>query len=870
MKTTIKRCVLALLAVMGVAGAKAVPAYPGLMKMRQPDGTVVEVRLTGDEHYALMTDAEGRPMVRDRQTGFIRLAQTQEIDDRETALQADVRLSSQRRGATAGGPRRVRISDIPTLGHQQSLIILVEFTDRQFTMTDPQDFYHRMLNAEGYTNQYGATGSARDFYLASSNGLYQPDFVVVGPVRLPRSYSYYGANRGYQSGIDYQIPEFIHDAALAADSLVDYSQFDSDQDGMVDNIYFFYAGYGEADSGSQSTIWPHSANYYTDFEETLILDGMYINRYACSQELSGQTSRPVGIGTFVHEYGHVLGLADHYNTQNQQAGGPGLWDTMANGSYLNNQHTPPLFSAFEQAELGWLEYTELVPAEVDSIIRMPSLADEPIGYRVSVTDDEYFIIENRQLQGWDKYLPGHGLLVWHVDMDERTWQLNKVNDDPTHQRLDLIEADRTPEHDGGDAFPGTRDVKQFTFTSWAGDDVFGFATVDEQSPTVRFLFSGSAYVLAAPTDAAVSDVMGRQATLTWQPSRDATTYEVRLKAPPTAPEGASIEMLTIVPPSGGEGGALSLTLTGLEPLTDYTVELTARMADFTSPVVSLQFTTTDLFYVERSVEALPATAVGPGTFTANWTRLAQTDTYFVSLLRRELTGQAALSCDFTGQSAALPEGWTTSSRRYDTRYFGQAAPALRLSSDGDYLRMGVPEGGQITGLSFWYRSAGESNTLTLEALSDGQWQPVGETLILPAAESKTADFIVDRADSLRLVFGKSAQYVAIDDIVCTYLVDEFNPVPAMTMLPAGAQTSYVFSNLAAGTYAYTVSGQGPEGTSLPSEPVVVEVEASPDAISSPKNADSIASGPAYSLSGQRVSPAYRGLVIKAGRKVLQR
>ena len=206
MKTTIKRCVLALLAVMGVAGAKAVPAYPGLMKMRQPDGTVVEVRLTGDEHYALMTDAEGRPMVRDRQTGFIRLAQTQEIDDRETALQADVRLSSQRRGATAGGPRRVRISDIPTLGHQQSLIILVEFTDRQFTLTDPQDFYLRMLNAEGYTNQYGATGSARDFYLASSNGLYQPDFVVVGPVRLPRSYSYYGANRGYQSGIDYQIP----------------------------------------------------------------------------------------------------------------------------------------------------------------------------------------------------------------------------------------------------------------------------------------------------------------------------------------------------------------------------------------------------------------------------------------------------------------------------------------------------------------------------------------------------------------------------------------------------------------------------------------------------------------------------------------
>ena len=849
MKKTLRLIALTALTLLPAATpeAGAVPAYPGRIKVTQPDGSVVHIRKTGDEHYALTLDDQGRPLVLDPTTGYYRPATPAEIEPEAEARRADARLRQ---------PRKVRISDIPTLGRQQSLIILVEFSDRQFSMADPHDFYHRMLNDEGYTNAYGATGSARDFYLASSNGLYQPDFVVVGPVRLPRSYSYYGANRGYQSGIDYQIPEFVHDAALAADSLVDYAQFDSDADGMVDNIYFFYAGYGEADSGAQNTIWPHSANYYTDFEETLVLDGMYINRYACSQELSGQTSKPVGIGTFVHEYGHVLGLADHYNTQNQQAGGPGLWDTMANGSYLNNQHTPPLFSAFERAELGWLDYTELRPAEVDSIIHMPCLADVSLGYRVSVTADEYFVIENRQQKGWDRYLPGHGLLVWHVDMDERTWQLNKVNDDPTHQRLDLIEADRTPEHDGGDAFPGTKGVGQFSFTAWSGEEAFGFAAVDEQVPTVSFLLSGSAYVLAAPTELGVSGVMGRRATVSWTPSADAATYELTL----LDDQGQPLLQETL------DARQTSYELTDLQPQTDYTVSLVAHMADYASSPALLPFATTDLFYVERSPEALPATDVQAGGFTANWAALDATDCYYVSLAIRSRSALVHTKCDFTAQSASLPDGWTTSSRRFDTRYYGEASPSMRLSSDADYLLIGCPEGSRIVHLSFWYRSASEGNQLRIEMLKDGVWQSVVEPLVLPAAEAKNADFTVSEADSVRIVFSKQAQYVAIDDVVCSYLDYEFVPYFGQTMLPVGSALSYTFTNLTPATYCYTVLGEGPDGRSLPSQPVEVVVEAAPQSVEPIATQASAPRHTLYNMNGQRVSPAYRGLIVRDGRK----
>lgn len=838
-----------LLAAASVGESLAVPAYPWPIKVKQPDGTVLTIRILGDEHGARVVTTDGRPVYFEgTENGGMWKELTASMTD---PLQGypDFRLPR-------SAARKTRISDIPTTGHQKSLIILVEFSDKQFTMNDPGDFYHRMLNEEGYTNAFGATGSARDFYLASSNGLYDPEFVVVGPVRLPRSYSYYGADRGYQSGIDYQIADFVHDAAAAADELVDYSEFDSDHDGKVDNIYFFYAGYGEADTGTSNTIWPHSANYYDDFGETLVCDGMYINRYACSQELSGVQHVPVGIGTFVHEYGHVLGLADHYNTQNQQAGGPGLWDTMANGSYLNNQHTPPLFSAFERAELGWLDYTELTTG-ADSIISMPCLADSALGYRVSVpgNENEYFVIENRQPVGWDRYLPGHGLLVWHVDMDEETWMKNKVNDDPNHQRLDLIEADRTPEHDGGDTFPGTKNVTQFSFNGWSGDEVFGFAMIEERQPEVRFLLSGTAYELPAPALVAVSELKGRSALVSWSPVSDATDYRLTL----------CHESDTLLQQEF-DAGTNSFLLKDLQPLTGYSVSVQALMATYVSASQPHTFTTTDLQFSERQVMAQAATNIQPGAFTARWQPLDGAEAYQLSLFRNEMSGRGEVSWDFTGQSASRPDGWMTTGSRFDNNYYGEAAPSLRLSKDGDHLT--ATHTAPLTGISFWYRAANAGNKLSVSEYADGQWILVGDTIEVPAAQAQTISMALHQADSVRIVFHRRANYVQIDDVVCEYEVEQLEPVSGQTGLLVGNATAYTFMRLPAGTYSYSVVGIAGDEQSLPSDFVKVEVTAGPDAITTLQQAS--VPTHVYDLQGRRVRPGRsHGLFITTdGRKVI--
>ena len=70
-------------------------------------------------------------------------------------------------------------------------------------------------------------------------------------------------------------------------------------------------------------------------------------------------------------------------------------------------------------------------------------------------EEEYFLFENRQQEGNGAYIPGHGMLVWHIDFDLDIWLINAANNDPDHQRVDLIEADNklTPDSRAGGAFP---------------------------------------------------------------------------------------------------------------------------------------------------------------------------------------------------------------------------------------------------------------------------------------------------------------------------------------------------------------------------------------------------------------------------------
>ncbi len=303
-------------------------------------------------------------------------------------------------------------------------------------------------------------------------GKFNPTFDVYGPVTLEHGYHYYGENNSL-TGQDLHATDMVIEACRALDDEIDYTQYDLDGDGVIDNVYVVYAGYGASDSGMADRIWPHSYNFAND-ERRVWLDGKMLGNYACSNEINFNTGRMTGIGTFVHEFGHCLGLPDMYNTVDQSATfTPGEWDFMDYGMYNNGTHTPPCVTAYERMFLGWLEPVELVQPDNLSLGHIAGNT----AYMISTNlPDEYFILENRQPEGWDAFIPGHGMLVWHIDYVKSVWDENRVNTNPSHQYVDILEADnhRSLDDIAGDPFPGTSgktaitDETQPSLRTWLG------------------------------------------------------------------------------------------------------------------------------------------------------------------------------------------------------------------------------------------------------------------------------------------------------------------------------------------------------------------------------------------------------------------
>ena len=461
-----KKIITSLVALLIATASYAVPARPGWQTKSQPDGSTIQVRLVGDEFHHYWTDTNGN-MVKQDANGYWQVLTEQPALPAKAAR----RYSSARHIASP-------VAKAPATGSPRGLVILVNFKDQTFQSVNNQSAMHDMMNADNYTYN-GATGSVAKYFADQSNGQYTPVFDVVGPVTLPYSMSHYGANDS--EGNDLLPGDMVVEACSIANALhnVDFTRYDNDYDGYLDFVYIIYAGKGEADGGTENTIWPHSwdvysAEYFGNCsynESKRMFDNRYIYQYACSGELDGPTGKRAGIGTIAHEFSHVIGLPDLYdidygqNYEDEMT--PEAWHLMDHGSYNNDGRTPPSYTIYDKYFLGWL-----TPENPGNTAQELTLAANE-GYQIAssnsllsaTTTNTVYYIENRQQSGWDAHLPGHGMLIWKVTYNQTAWNNNGPNDENGNLRYALVSAtgQTTKIGTAADPFPGTGNK-----TSWSG------------------------------------------------------------------------------------------------------------------------------------------------------------------------------------------------------------------------------------------------------------------------------------------------------------------------------------------------------------------------------------------------------------------
>lgn len=451
---------------------KAIPAKPGVVRLQAKDGTIIEAERVGDEYYHCLKSLDGYIVKKTSENYYVKSNEKFDVQKR-----TEMRQMAKMRRENHMEPRSM--DETTTNYASKGLVILVSFTDRSFTHTKAS--FSNMMNQQGYSYN-GATGSAKDYFKSTSLGKYNPTFDVYGPYTLSHSTSYYGGND--YSGNDERPAQMVVDAVaqLVADKGQNILRnYDCDNDGYVDNVFIFYAGYAESTSYDDDDIWPHRWVVISESNASgkTTYGGKTIYDYACASELDGSygTTRN-GIGAFCHEFSHVLGLPDLYDTGYSYGWAtPGDWDIMDFGCYNNEMKTPAAYSAQEKFYVGWLTPTLL--NQSGSYTLNNANTGNGQAYMITSTGKsnmkptspspkEYYLLENRQQTGWDAYLPGHGMLVWKINYSSSKWENNTVNNYRQSLGCVIVAAGGDRKYNGeyvssdSDPFPGTSKVKTFT------------------------------------------------------------------------------------------------------------------------------------------------------------------------------------------------------------------------------------------------------------------------------------------------------------------------------------------------------------------------------------------------------------------------
>lgn len=499
--------------------SEAVPAYPKPIMVTQSDGSTLEILLHGDEHVHYVTTIDN-VLIKQNAHGVYEYAKVNNLGNVQSigikAYNASKRLVSEKlivdakcrdlsalnvklknsRVGQYSAAMNIGMAHVNPNTFSRGVVILVNFSDKSFVTPNALQAFTNLTNERGYSAN-GGTGSARDFFIAASDSAFMPTFDVYGPYNLPHAMAYYGGNNDL--GKDENPQQMIIDACAAADNDINFADYDLNNDGKIDNVCVYYAGYNEAEGGGDNTVWPH--RWHVD--SGVKFDGKTLYGYSCTSELKGSSgSTMCGVGTFCHEFGHVLGLPDMYVTDGDPFPTLGNWDIMCYGPYNNNGNTPPTYSAYERYFMGWLKPVLL--NESDSCV-LPSILSSNKAYMITKTgtsnDDgqdpnpaEFFLLENRQKQSWDEFLPWHGMLITHINYNSSTWTTNTVNNDSTDMGIDLVEADGIPgpRTEYADTYPGTTRTTSYTPKMHDGTNLtaLSITNIEEYDKVVSFNFMG--------------------------------------------------------------------------------------------------------------------------------------------------------------------------------------------------------------------------------------------------------------------------------------------------------------------------------------------------------------------------------------------
>ncbi|MCL2039159.1 MAG: M6 family metalloprotease domain-containing protein [Bacteroidetes bacterium] len=566
----------------------AVPATPELVTITQPDGSKIEVYIRGDENINWFESTDQFTLLRN-EAGFIVYATknangdlipsqhiftndgsndnaTKERTDFITNLDKKLFFSERQVSHFINDAEKPNINQknqdnfqnyyiensVNIEGTRKYLVVLMSYPDLPFTKT--KEDFEALFNEVGYGNY----GSVRDYFVQNSYGKFTPEFIIVGPYTTEFGIDYYKANSRPLA------EEAVWHAYMELNNMV---QFDNDNDGLIDAVNIIFSGWGE-EAGFQQGIWSHASHLVDNTGSPYYLvDGKYIRRYCCAPELRGNGGDNISnIGVLAHEFTHTLGALDFYDTDGATGGnftGAGNWCIMANGSWLSGGACPANINIFQKWMFGWVDPINLATQDV-SVVDMPNSAFHSVAYRIDTdTKDELYIMENRQRTGFDRFVPGSGLLIWRVHTLLPAYLFygaNAIN--AAHPQLmypvcassTFAQPSNTPSSYGvinsaGTPFPGSSNNTEFTDNSipsarsWTGKPINRPITnITETDSLISFNYVGRPdFILSIPysynvieakhfTDLYTSVSVDNSTNTTWRRIQESGNWVIELRS----------------------------------------------------------------------------------------------------------------------------------------------------------------------------------------------------------------------------------------------------------------------------------------------------------------------------------------------------